>query len=216
MSTGYGWVADDTTAQHRVGGRLRLARLRAGLTQAEVADRTGLSISFVRLVESGRSDISLSRLLRWTTLFRLPVAELFAEPSHEEVTVVRPPDRLQVPSGERGIRFELLTTGADLDLEPAIFHLAPRAEMQRPLTHEGDETAFVLQGKVRIWVGASERLLEVGDSACYSSRSPHRFGNGGDGPAELYVTTTHPALHVRAARPPMTRAAMPGARDDGA
>jgi len=188
-----------------VGGRLRLARVQAGLTQAEVAERTGLSISFVRLVESGRSDISLSRLLRWTTLFRLPVAELFTEPSLDEVAIVRPSDRPQVPSGERGVRFELLTRGSDLDLEPAIFHLAPRTAMQRPLVHEGDEVAFVLKGRIRLWVGSGEHVLDQGDSASYTSRLPHRFGNDGDSAAELYVTTTHPALHMRRLSNPVSQ-----------
>jgi transcriptional regulator with XRE-family HTH domain len=39
---------------------LRAARIRADLTQAQVADRTGLTQQYVSLVETGRQNIALS------------------------------------------------------------------------------------------------------------------------------------------------------------
>jgi quercetin dioxygenase-like cupin family protein/DNA-binding XRE family transcriptional regulator len=180
-----------------VGQRLRSARLASGLTQADVSLSTGLSLSFIRLVETGRSDISLSRLLKWTTLFGLPVAELFTDPQTDDVVVVRPDDRVEVPSREAGVHFVLLSPGGNHDMEPAIFELAPGGEMHRPLTHEGEETGFVLRGQVRVCVGERVVTLSEGDSVYYSSRLPHRFANAGRTHASLLVTTTHPRLHAR-------------------
>jgi transcriptional regulator with XRE-family HTH domain len=180
-----------------VGERLRAARLGAGMTQAEVARRAGVSLSFVRLVESGKSDISLSRLLKWTTIFGLPVAELFTEAQGDDLVVVRPDERVEVPSREAGVRFLLLSPGGNHDMEPAIFELASGAEMQRTLTHQGEETAYVLTGRIQIWVGDRVALLERGDSVYYRSQLPHRFANPGSEPASILVTTTHPQLHRR-------------------
>lgn len=182
-----------------IGERLRNERMRAGLSQAEVAEKAGLSASFVRLVEGGRSDISLSRLLRWTSLFELPVSSLFSSPQQELVTVVRAEQRTEIKYEESGIRFFLLATGGDAELEPAVFQLERNAAMEQPLVHQGEETVFVLSGTVRIMVGDEEHLLGTRDSAYYSSELPHRFANADSRRrTELLVTTTHPALHARA------------------
>ena len=179
---------------------MRAARLAAGISQAEVARRADLSVSFVRLVESGQSDISLSRLLRWSTLFELPTADLFAEPDRSEVLIVKPSQRLKVPTGERGVRFELLTPARNLEIEPGIFLLAPGSRMSRPLVHKGEETAYVLNGIVQLSVGERTYRLRAADAAYYRSDVPHSYANmSTKDPAEVLVTTTHPALHARAA-----------------
>lgn len=182
---------------HRViGQRLREARRAAGLTQTEVAKRADLSTSFVRLVESGRSDISLSRLLRWTSLFDIPVADLFAEDSDDPVLVVRQEQRLEVPIRERGVRFYLLAPSTQNLLEPAIFSFAPGATMSRSLAHHGEEAVFVLRGEIRLQVGSGQYDLRQGTTAYYESWQPHLFSNPHkDRVAEILVTASHPALH---------------------
>lgn len=42
------------------GANLKAARLKAGLTQAELAERSGLLQQYVSLVESGRQNVTLT------------------------------------------------------------------------------------------------------------------------------------------------------------
>jgi DNA-binding XRE family transcriptional regulator len=44
------------------GKKLRAARIRAGLTQAEVAEQAGLTQQYVSVVEGGRQNITLSTM----------------------------------------------------------------------------------------------------------------------------------------------------------
>jgi DNA-binding XRE family transcriptional regulator len=48
--------------RNEFGKNLRAARIRAGLTQARVADRTRLTQPYVSLVEAGRQNITLSTM----------------------------------------------------------------------------------------------------------------------------------------------------------
>jgi transcriptional regulator with XRE-family HTH domain len=182
-----------THAEH-VGNRLREARIRAGISQTEVARRAGLSISFVRLVERGKSDISLARLLRWTTIFGIPVADIVAEPTADDIEIVTPADRVLVPSREAGVQFWLLSLGGNRLIEPAIFDLAHGAQMRHPVSYEGEEAAFVLRGRVQLRIGDREILLNEGDAVYYSSSSPRTYANVGRGPASVLVTTTNPRV----------------------
>ena len=63
----------------RLGRSLRAARLRAGLTQAEIADRAGLSIPFVSFLESARKKGSVDTYDRLARAVGVPVADLFRE-----------------------------------------------------------------------------------------------------------------------------------------
>lgn len=47
-----------------IGEQLKQERLKAGLTQEQLADRIGTKKSFISRVEKGRADIQLSTLVR--------------------------------------------------------------------------------------------------------------------------------------------------------
>lgn len=51
-------MTDQPTARHPASAMIREARLRAGLTQAELAEATGLTPSHVSVIESDRTDRS--------------------------------------------------------------------------------------------------------------------------------------------------------------
>ena len=60
------------------GARLRGHRLRAGLTQAALARRAGVSVRFLVALESGQGNISLGRLWGVCEALRLPLDRLMA------------------------------------------------------------------------------------------------------------------------------------------
>jgi uncharacterized cupin superfamily protein len=49
--------------------------------------------------------------------------------------------------------------------------------MQKALLHRGREFVFVLEGTVRLEVGAAKVDLAPGDASDYQSSIPHRFSN---------------------------------------
>lgn len=51
-----------------IGSRLKDARLRAHLTQQELAEKTNLSVAFISRVERGSSHINLKRLSQFCTI----------------------------------------------------------------------------------------------------------------------------------------------------
>lgn len=51
-----------------IGSRIKKARLEAGLTQQEMAEKTNLSIAFISRVERGSSHINLKRLSEFCSI----------------------------------------------------------------------------------------------------------------------------------------------------
>ncbi|MNC77080.1 HTH-type transcriptional regulator PuuR [compost metagenome] len=58
------------------------------------------------------------------------------------------------------------------------------------LTHEGEETGILVEGRLELVVGLETFVLEVGDSYYFESTKPHRFRNPYDVPARLISAAT--------------------------
>lgn len=54
-----------------IGSRLRQARLKAHLTQQEMAEKTNLSVAFISRVERGSSHINLKRLSEFCSILNI-------------------------------------------------------------------------------------------------------------------------------------------------
>ena len=54
-----------------IGLRLKQARLKAGLTQQEMAEKTNLSVAFISRIERGTSHINLKRLSEFCSILNI-------------------------------------------------------------------------------------------------------------------------------------------------
>ena len=58
------------------------------------------------------------------------------------------------------------------------------------LTHDGEETGILLEGRLELTVGLETFVLEAGDSYYFESSKPHRFRNPFDVAARLISAAT--------------------------
>jgi len=73
-----GGANDEATADVHLGARLRRLRLAAGLTQAELARRTGIQRPNIARLESGRHTPSLETLARLASAIGVPTSRVLA------------------------------------------------------------------------------------------------------------------------------------------
>ena len=60
------------------GDHLRSLRKKAGLTQEEIADRTGIHVTYLSGVERGLRNPSIRNVRRLAQALRMPTKELFS------------------------------------------------------------------------------------------------------------------------------------------
>ena len=190
--------ADATTTtdgQHPLGPRLRQLRRGRGLSLVDVAEGTGISASFLSMVENGQSDITVSRLMRLVRWFGVSVADLVQEPDHAVVHVVRRDGRRSLRLDDEGIAIEVLTAEGGHRMMPVVNVYAEGGAMAEPARHEGEEFVLVLEGRIELTVGdGAPIVLGPGDSAHYRSDLPHSFRNVGRGETRFIGVTTPPNL----------------------
>lgn len=170
-----------------IGPYLRACRKRRGLSLQQVALATGISKSFLSLVENGTNDITFGRLHRLLTLYGVDLADLMPARDPEEGIVVRAAERQRVYSPAAGMSVYLASPDTRRTLLSGIALLEPGAVMAEDSVHDGEEWVHVVRGAVQLVLdgGESEVDLEPGDSVYLRTGRRHRFANRGDVAAEV-------------------------------
>lgn len=174
--------ADATIRQ--VGARIRERRKQLGLTLNEVAERTGVSISMLSMLERGVAGASIGTLVAVASALHLQMHDLF-EVADETARspLIRREDQTEVVTGEGVLRRLLHHSRAD-GVEIVVHEYEPgTASGDRPLHHEGREFGFLLSGSLTVEVDGVSHRLRPGDAVAYDSAKPHRMVNVGRGRA---------------------------------
>jgi transcriptional regulator with XRE-family HTH domain len=161
-----------------VGPRLRQLRLERGATLGDLAEETGISVSTLSRLESGRRRPTLELLLPLAAAHRVALDELVDAPETGDPRVrTRPVVR-------HGRTFLPLTRRpGGLQSYKVVFPV----EKSGPTTlktHEGYEWMYVLSGRIRLVLGTRDLMLTPGETVEFDTRVPHWVGNPGPRPAE--------------------------------
>jgi quercetin dioxygenase-like cupin family protein len=164
-----------------LGPSLRLARRSKSLSLNDVAIATGISASFLSLVENGKSDITIGRLVRLVAFYGVQLADLLPPTPSAEPDITRKSEQRRLPSSEEGIQFRLLAPDSAGSMMPMVVDFEPSARLAEYGRHAGEEFVHVLQGRLELELeGTEPRILKAGDSAYYNAERPHLFRNASE------------------------------------
>ena len=174
------------------GRRFRRLRARRGLSLAQVARATGVSVGFLSALERGQMRASVATLRRIARFYRTNILSLF-EAAGENPRLVRPEQR-KILQTDSGVRMELLAWG-NTAMEPHLFRIKPGGGSGESYSHEGEEFLHVLRGQFEIWLNSKEHYrLKPGDSLYFESSTPHRWKNPGRSETWLLWINTPPTF----------------------
>ncbi|MGH8945286.1 MAG: helix-turn-helix domain-containing protein, partial [Acidimicrobiia bacterium] len=178
-----------------IGDRLRAERVKAGISQRELARRLGLSASMISQLESGLSKPSVGTLYAIVTELDLSLDRVIRGEDYQqrgasgegngEISPLVHPDQRQSIDLASGVRWEELTATSEdgIDFLHATYEVGgastPDVSLMR---HHGREYGYVMSGTLGIQIGFREYELGPGDSIAFDSTRPHRLFNKGDEP----------------------------------
>ena len=174
------------------GQRFRRLRVRRGLSLAQVAKATGVSVGFLSALERGQMRSSVATLRRIARFYRTNILSLF-ETAGDNPRLVRPAER-KILETTPDVRMELLAWG-NTAMEPHLFRVKPGGGSGESYSHEGEEFLHVLRGDFEIWLNKTEHYrLKPGDSLYFESSTPHRWRNPGRKEAWVLWINTPPTF----------------------
>jgi len=177
-----------------VGQKLRNLRKIRGLKLQDVARATGLSASFLSMVETGKSDITLAKLQRIVQFYGITIGSLLDGTGANRV-VTRASERVLLDSPSEGVTTQLMVPDLNRRIEAVLMTFEPGADYEGSLSHEGEEVIFIVEGSLELILDEKEHYtLKEGDTASYPSTRTHRFRNAHTGRSVLYGVVTPPTL----------------------
>jgi transcriptional regulator with XRE-family HTH domain len=157
-----------------LGTRLRALRTERGLSLSQLEAETDISSSFLSLVESGKSDITISRLLRLADYFDVEINDLVegSRVGRRAIEVMREGDGSVLTSASEGVTVRYLGHSR-WTLSPRIgeyeaggfYDVAEGEQAAREMLHHHELFLYVVAGSFEITVRGEEPVkVSKGDS----------------------------------------------------
>ncbi len=173
---------------HGLGEKLRTLRRERNLSLTQVADATGISSSFLSLVENEKSDLTVARLVRLVSHYGVTVTDLLPESDDGQPEIVRHGQQRKIRMAADHMALLLLVTeGGDRAMMPVIGAYEVGGGMSEFVSYDSEQFDYVLEGTIKVvFEHEPDITLSAGDSAYYSAKRPHRYQNVGDVPARAF------------------------------
>ena len=194
-----------------IGVSIRRYRVAEGLTLAELARRSGVSISTISKIENGKILGGFETIYKLARGLGVLVTEIIdGEAEAREPMVVHRGDRTDVhPTGLYDYYPQAFRHAGPLNPYLMVIRTRTVPEHIDWSIHDGEEVIMVLEGAIELHQeGAPPQRLDPGDSACFDSGRRHCFVSVGEGPARIVsVSTRGPAMRGNERQVPPRRRA---------
>lgn len=164
--------------QVNVGQCLRTLRDERGWSIRELAEKSGLAMNTLSLIENAKTSPSVSTLQQIARALDVPITAFFETGvSQTSVVHVKASRRTRVAFAHGALE----DLGAGLTnraVQPFVVTLESHAGSGlTPIVHTGYEFVYCLQGRLTYTIQDRTYLLEPGDSLLFESHLPHRWQN---------------------------------------
>lgn len=172
-----------------VGSVIKEFRSRLGMSQKELADRIGLTSSFVSQVESNQISPSLNSFLQIAAALGTSPSTLLRdkkEPQDTRWLIRREAVEANLHEKTMGCSVFSILSGEKTSAYLAV--ISPDTDLKKHfMKYRRDELIHVIRGDITVEVDAAERDLRAGDSVYLTDSLPARWTNRAEEEVELLV-----------------------------
>ncbi len=189
-----------------IGDRLRQIRKAKGLSQRQLASRSGVTNGTISMIEQNRSSPSVGSLKKVLEGIPTTLSEFFAQDEESEEQYFFTAGELKELSpglwGRVGATINLehvslrqVGDASRHSLQILYERYPPGADTgEDMLRHEAEEGGVVVSGEIELTVDGRTQNLKANDAYLFNSRLPHRFRNVGDTDCVIVSACTPPSF----------------------
>ncbi|QDI77872.1 helix-turn-helix domain-containing protein [Leisingera aquaemixtae] len=163
-----------------IGREVRSFRRQQGITVADLANLTGLSIGMLSKIENGNTSPSLTTLQLLANALSVPITSFFRrfEETREAVHTKSGAGVETERAGTRaGHQYQLLghlgANASGVMVEPYMITLTEESDVFPTFQHDGIEMLYMLEGEVDYRHGDKVFALKPGDTLFFDADAPH-------------------------------------------
>lgn len=178
-----------------IGKKIKNLRLKKGLTQEELGERTDLSKGYISQLERDLSSPSIETFFNILEVLGCEPKEFFDEEEQEQKVVYGEEDKTYFVDEERGYEMQwLVPESNEKEMEPIrlMFHAGGQFKQFEPSLSE--TFIYILSGKIAVRIGKKTFFAKKGESIYYHASDEHQIMNDHDGVSELILVATESYL----------------------
>jgi transcriptional regulator with XRE-family HTH domain len=168
-----------------VGKRIKELRMRTGMNQKELAEKVGLTPSFISQLENNQIAPSLSSFIQICDALGVSLSDTLEKRPEEAHWLIRKEKIFSSPScKENGMQgFCIVQNGS---MSGSLLILEPHAQLKgKIIPSEGQKLLYVLKGDISVVIDGKGEMLRSGDSLFLKKEVPSVFKNEGGDSAEI-------------------------------
>jgi transcriptional regulator with XRE-family HTH domain len=182
------FFGDQAHTAVNVGRNLRRLRRARRLSLRDLAEKSGLAVNTLSLIENNKTSPSVSTLQQLAFGLSEPIVSFFEmEPAGQRIVHLRA-DRRTTADFDHGT-CEIMGAGfRDQRLQPMLVSLHPGADSgPAAIVHTGLEFVYCLEGVMDYEIEGETYRLDVGDSLLFEAHLPHRWHNPANEPTRVIM-----------------------------
>lgn len=165
-----------------LGSRIKRVRINNGMTVRQLAEKVGLSASFLYQLEQEKTSPSFSTLKSIATALNTSITLLIEDNLPEEWLIVRRNNYKRVVTDNPGMELNLLTFLGlrEKRMQPMVFELAPGTiSTGIAVIEDREHFLYILEGEIEVTLRDSKYILYKGDAAYFIFDAPGELRNNG-------------------------------------
>lgn len=175
-----------------VGEKVRNLRLKMGLTQEELAERSDLTKGFISQLENNNTSPSVDTMEGIVVALGTTMAEFFKEDQTKPV-VYSVEDSFSAVYDQLGLQIHWIVPSAQANtMEPTIMELQPGGKSKTYNPYEGESFGYVIKGSVHLHYGQDVYEITTGNCFYFTADRVFLVENQSDSPARLLWVLTPP------------------------
>lgn len=161
-----------------LGKQIRELRKEQKFTLKEIAERTGVSISFLSQLEHGKTSATLESIKKISDALGVNPSYFFQQDGKpEQTSIIRASTYDANLTEESFVYINLANQMPNPLFSPVYIILKPGDNRGDLFTHKGQEFIFVLEGTLTVLIENEEHILKENDSIFFDASKPHYWMN---------------------------------------
>jgi len=173
-----------------LGIKIKRLRVLCNLTQEELANRCELTKGYISQLENDLTSPSISTLEDILSALGTNFNDFFNE-KEEEQTVFTENDYIEKDSESHKITW-LVPNAQKNEMEPILLELQKNAKTSMDMPHDGQEFGYVLEGKIKLYIGKKTYFVEKGETFYFTTDRGHCIENVYDGISKVIWVSSPP------------------------
>lgn len=161
----------------KIGKKIKHLRIKNGLTQEELADRSELSKGFISQLERDLTSPSIATLVDILECLGTNLKEFFNEVDNEKICFSK--EDFFVTNNEelKNDIHWIVPNSQKNKMEPIIVHLKSSGRTLKENPHEGEEFGYVFSGTIYLNLGSRKIKVKKGECFYFSPITDHYIEN---------------------------------------